>query len=187
MPVEISKRRFTVDDYHRMGQSGILSEDDRVELVDGEVVTMSAIGPRHSSCIDRTNRIFVMRLGDRAIVRIQSSLRLDRYNEPEPDVMLLRPRDDFYAPRLPGPSDTLLVMEVSDSSIDYDREVKAPLYAASNVPEYWIANLDARQIECYSEPEGGAYRTIRRFGAHESVAPALLPDCVIAVRDLIGA
>jgi Uma2 family endonuclease len=186
MPVEVLKRRFTVDDYHRMGQTGILRPDDRVELIDGEVVAMSPIGPRHSACIDRANRALVMLLMDRAIVRVQSSVRLNRYNEPEPDLVLLRPQADFYADRIPGPADILLIIEVAESSLDYDREVKGALYAGAGVLEYWLADLNARRLACYSEPVDGAYRTLRHRGTGESTAPALLPTCPIAVSDLLG-
>jgi Uma2 family endonuclease len=186
MPAEIIKRRFTGDDYQRMGQAGILSRKDRVELIDGEVVAMTPIGPRHSSCIDRANRALVLAAGDRAIVRIQSSVRLDLYNEPEPDIVLLRPQADFYASRLPGPADILLIIEVADSSLDYDRDVKAPLYGASGVPEYWIVDLDANAIRCYSDAASGRYRTVRDARPGESLASALLPECRIDVDQLLG-
>jgi Uma2 family endonuclease len=186
MPVEVIKRRFTADDYQRMGQTGILSSQDRVELIDGEVVAMSPIGPRHSACIDRATRMLVLLLRENAIVRIQSSVRLDRYNEPEPDLVLLRPRADFYASRLPGPADILLIIEVAESSMDYDREVKAPLYAGSAVPEYWVVDLNTNQLLCHADPADGAYRALRYYRPGESVAPAQLPGLVIAVGDLLG-
>jgi Uma2 family endonuclease len=185
MAVEILKRRFTADDYQRMGQTGILSEDDRVELIDGEVVAMTPIGPRHSACIDRTNRALVLAAGENAIVRVQSSVRLDRYNEPEPDVVLLRPQADFYVSRIPGPGDILLIVEVADSSIEYDRQVKAPLYATANVPEYWVADLIENVVWCYSYPAGGRYQTLRRHDAGESLVPALLRQCEVAVDVLL--
>lgn len=186
MPVEVIKRRFTADDYQRMGQTGILSSEDRVELIDGEVVAMSPIGPRHSACIDRANRALVILLGERAIVRVQSSVRLNRYNEPEPDLVLLRPQADFYASRLPGAADILLIIEVAESSLDYDREVKAPLYAGSGVAEYWVVDLNSNQLVCCSDPASGAYRTLRHHSRGESVTPVQLPGCSIAVDDLLG-
>jgi Uma2 family endonuclease len=187
MPMEIIKRRFTADDYQRMGQTGILSEDDRVELIDGEVVAMSPIGPRHSATIDRMNRSLVMIAGARAIVRVQSSVRLNRYNEPEPDIVLLRPQADFYESRMAGPADILLIIEVAESSIDYDREMKATLYAASSVPEYWLVDLNVNRLSCYSDPSGTTYRMLRHPDRGESVAPALLPECPIPVDVLLGA
>jgi Uma2 family endonuclease len=119
-------------------------------------------------------------------VRIQSSVRLNRYNEPEPDLVLLRPQADFYASRIPSAADVLLIIEVAESSLDYDREVKAELYAGAGVPEYWLADLNSRQLACYSEPVDGSYRTLRHRSPGESVAPVLLPTCPIAVGDLLG-
>src|ERR1044071_1275575 len=152
MAVAVSKRRFTADDYQRMGQAGILLPEDHVELIDGEVVTMSPIGPRHCAAVDRSNRAFVTGAGDAAIVRVQGSVRLDFYTEPEPDVVLLRPRADFYATRHPGAPEILLIVEVAESSIDYDREVKTSVYARAGVREYWIADLNDDRVFCFSEP-----------------------------------
>jgi len=118
MDVAVSRRRFTVDDYHRMGEVGILSATDRVELIDGEIVAMTPIGPRHGASVDRTNRVLVTAVGTSAIVRVQGSVRLDLFHEPEPDIVLLRPRADFYASAHPGPADILLVIEFAESSID---------------------------------------------------------------------
>src|SRR2546428_3421807 len=161
MPVEITRRLFDVDDYHRMAKAGILSEDDRVELIDGEIVAMTPIGSRHNAAVDRANRSLTMALGDRAFVRVQGSVRLDRFREPQPDFVLLRPQADFYASRLPGPSDILLIIEVAESSLGYDRDVKARIYAQSAVPEYWLGDLDDRSVSCYSEPRDGTYQTLR--------------------------
>ena len=115
MLTAISRKRFRADEYQRMGQVGILSEDDRVELIDGEVVAMTPIGARHAACVDSVTRAMVIAAGDTAIVRVQSPVRLNLFTEPEPDVVLLRPRADFYAPRHPGPADVLLIVEIADS------------------------------------------------------------------------
>src|SRR5262249_3845743 len=152
MPVEMARRLFDVDDYHRMAKAGILSEDDRVELIDGEVIAMTPIGPRHNAVVDRITRTLVTSVGDQAIVRVQGSVRLNRFREPQPDFVLLRPQADFYASRLPGPSDILLIVEIAESSLAYDRDVKARIYAQSAVPEYWLVDLDDRSVSCYSEP-----------------------------------
>lgn len=158
MPVEITKRLFDVEDYHRMAQAGILSEDDRVELIDGEIVAMTPIGPRRNASVNRANHALVTAVGDQAIVQVHGSVRLDRFREPQPDLVLLRPQPDFYASRLPGPSDILLIIEIAESSLDYDREVKAGIYAQSGVQEYWPVDLDDRSVSCYSEPHGGYIR-----------------------------
>jgi Uma2 family endonuclease len=135
MDVAVSRRRFTVDDYHRMGEVGILSPTDRVELIDGEIVSMTPTGPRHGASVDRTNRVLVTAVGTSAIVRVQGSVRLDLFHEPEPDIVLLRPRADFYASAHPGPADILLVIEFAESSIDYDRDIKKRVYAKAGVVE----------------------------------------------------
>jgi Uma2 family endonuclease len=186
MSVAVSRRRFTADDYQRMGQAGILCAEDRVELIDGEIIAMTPIGPRHCASVDRATRAFVTKAGDSAIVRVQGSVRLDLHNEPEPDLVLLRPRADFYASRHPGPDDILLIVEVADSSIDYDREVKSRLYARSGVQQYWLADLIELVLVCYSSPEGGTYQSVRRYTRGQSLAPNLLPECIIAVEDLLN-
>ena len=186
MPAEITRRLFDVDDYHRMAEAGILSEDDRVELIDGEIVAMTPIGPRHNASVDRATRALVRAVGDRAIVRVQGSVRLDRFREPQPDFVLLRPRDDYYASQLPGAPDILLIIEVAESSLAYDRDVKARIYADSGVPEYWLADLDGRTVWRYSDPREGAYRTRTQAGRGQSITPDLLPDCPIPVDVLVA-
>ena len=185
MSVALAKRRFTADDYQRMGQVGILSEDDRVELIDGEVLAMTPIGTRHNACVNSAMRAFVRAVEDAAIVQAQGSVRLDRYSEPEPDLVLLRPRADFYASRHAGPDDILLIIEIADSSIDYDRDVKARIYAASGIPEYWLADLNANLVWRYSAPERGAFQRVEHGRRGESIAPQLLPACVIATDVLL--
>ncbi|MGH9254042.1 MAG: Uma2 family endonuclease [Vicinamibacterales bacterium] len=186
MPVALTKRRFTADDYQRMGQAGILSKDDRVELIAGEVVAMTPIGPRHNAAVNRATRAMVTLVGDKAIVQVQGSVRLDLYHEPQPDLVLLRPRADYYASRLPGPADIFLVVEVAESSIDYDREVKARLYAELGVQEYWLVDLNENLVSSHSKPEGGSYLSLQRHHRGQSLAPSALPDCVIAVDGLLA-
>jgi Uma2 family endonuclease len=183
--VEITKRLFDVDDYHRMAKAGILSEDDRVELIDGEIVAMTPIGPRHNAAVDRANRRLVTVVGDQAIVRVQGSVRLDRFREPQPDIVLLHPQPDFYASRLPGPSDIFLIIEIADSSLDYHRDVKARIYAEAGVPEYWLVDLEDHSVSCYTESVGGVYQVLRWGRAGESIAPAALPQCAIPVDVLL--
>src|SRR5436309_14799931 len=127
MATEISRRLFTVHDYHRMVDAGILLEDDRVELIHGEILAMTPIGPRHNAAILRANQSLVRIVGDRAIVGVQGSVRLDEYDEPQPDLYLLRPKDDFYASGHAGPADILLIIEVADSSLEYDQGIKMHL------------------------------------------------------------
>ena len=126
MAVQVARRRFTVDEYHQMAHAGILSEDDRVELLDGEIVERSPIGSLHQACVDRLNRLFNTLVGTAAIVRVQGPVQLDLYSEPQPDLLLLRPQDDFYARAHAGPEDVLLVVEVAESTVEYDRRIKLP-------------------------------------------------------------
>jgi Uma2 family endonuclease len=185
MATEISKRLFTVHDYHRMVDAGILSEDDRVELIHGEILRMSPIGPRHNAAILRATQTLVRLVGDRAIVGVQGSVRLDEYDEPQPDVYLLKPKDDFYASGHPGPSDILLMIEMADSSLEYDTDVKMRLYAETGVPEYWVADIRNDGVIAYSEPRENGYSTTRHFRRGDVVAPQLLADCPIRVDSLL--
>ena len=187
MALQVEKRLFTIDDYYRMAETGILRRGDRVELIRGEVVRMSPIGSPHASMVGRLTALFVRAVGDDAIVWVQNPIRLAAQNsEPEPDISLLRPKPDFYASAHPTPADVLLVVEVSDSNLDYDRGVKLPLYAEAGIPEVWIMALDEECAERYSGLEGGEYRDVRRFYPGESIAPALLPNARLDVGWLLG-
>ena len=186
MAVVAERRRFTVDEYYRMAEAGILTEDDRVELLEGEVFQMSPIGSRHAACVGRLTHILPSRLGGRAIVWVQNPLRLDVYNEPQPDVALLRPRDDFYASSHPGPGDVLLVVEVVETTASYDRSLKVPLYARFGVPEVWLVDLNAETVEVYRGPSASGYQDIRYLGRGETLAPAAFPDVAIPVDAVLG-
>jgi len=186
MPVEITRRRFTADDYQRMGRVGILSEDDRVELIAGEIVAMTPIGPRHNAAVNRATRAMMAAVGDKAIVQVQGSVRLDLYHEPQPDLVLLRPQADDYASRLPGPKDILLIVEVADSPSDYDRNVKSRVYAEAGIGEYWLADLAENAVFVYSGPQGGAYVSLAQHHPGQSIAPQALPDAVVAVQMLLA-
>ena len=169
-----------------MGRAGILSEDERVELLGGEIIVMAAIGNRHAACVLRLNAAFSAgRLEGRALVQVQNPVAADPYSEPQPDLMLLAHRDDYYDFDHPAPEQVLLLVEVAASSLDYDRHTKVPFYAARGIREVWIVDLEADRIEAYSEPVAGRYRNVRRYAAGDSVAPAALPDLELAVAALI--
>ena len=185
--IEPSPRRFSVDEYYAMAEAGILGRDERVELIDGEIITMSPIGPEHGASVDVGTYFLVPFVRDRAIVRIQGNIRLDEYNEPQPDFALLKWRDDFYRSQLPGMDDVLLVIEVSDSSLSYDRNVKLALYARFGIPEVWIANVPARVVETYTDPVDGEYTNSRAYSPDETVSPAAFDDVEIPVSQFIGA
>lgn len=169
MTYPIERYRFTVDEYDRLGEAGILGEDDPVELIEGELSVMTPIGRRHAACVDRLNRLLSQRVGDQAIVRVQSPVRLDDHTEPQPDMALLCPREDFYANAHPGPDDLLLVIEVADSSVGYDREVKLPLYARASVVEVWIVDLGRSAIEAHREPRTEGYAERKLYRGHDEL------------------
>jgi Uma2 family endonuclease len=175
---------LAVDAYHRMIEAGIFDEDDRVELINGELRAMPPIKADHAGKNKRMNHLLTMRAGGKALVAVQDPLTLQQHSEPEPDLMLLRPRDDFYERENPTPADTLLVVEIADSSLRYDREVKIPLYAAHKVPEVWLIDLKHQRLELFRNPGPDGYRQILRPDASQVVAPLLLPDLRIRVDEI---
>jgi Uma2 family endonuclease len=185
MATEVSKRLFTVEDYHRMVDAGILSEDDRVELIHGEVLAMSPIGPRHSAAVLRATQYLVRSAGDRAIVGVQGSVRLDQYDEPQPDLYLLRPKNDFYASGHAGPSDILLIIEVADSSLRFDQTIKRDLYAETGVPEYWISDIENECVITHTDLREGKYMEVHQFSRGSTLTPRLLQECRIPVDVLL--
>lgn len=183
---QVQTRSFTVDEYYRMAEAGILHEDDRVELIRGAIVEMSPIGSRHAGCVDGLSTQFHARLSGRAIIRVQGPVRLSSSSEPQPDVMLLRPRSDFYRTSHPGPADVLLIVEVSDSSLEYDRGEKLSLYAEAGIPEVWIVDLEHERVEVYREPEAGRYRRQATFEKAAAMAPQAFPDVAIGADVILG-
>jgi Uma2 family endonuclease len=186
MSVPLRRYRFTVFDYHRMAEAGILGEDDRVELIDGEIIDMGAIGSRHAGCVNRLNRILTRELGDRAVVGVQNPVRLSDLSEPQPDVGVMKPRQDGYGARHPAPSDVLLIIEVADSSLPVDTEVKAPLYATAGIPEFWIVDLEGAAVDVFRDPVAARYETQVRAGRGESVTPLAFDDVVIDVVEIVS-
>jgi Uma2 family endonuclease len=181
-----ARRRLDVDAYYRMAEAGILTQNDRVELIDGEIFDMVPIGSAHAGKTDRLNRLFARVAADGlALVSVQRPLTLDAYNEPEPDLMLLKPREDDYQGRHPGAADVLLLVEVSETSLGYDRGTKVPLYAKFGVPEVWIVDLWGAAIEVYREPAGDAYAVAERLTSG-SLAPVLVPGVTIDVGALLA-
>ena len=185
-PVTQQRRRFTVAEYARMVTAGILSEDDRVELIDGEVCVMSPIGPLHAAMVDRLTRLLVLQCAQEAIARVQSSIQLNDYTEPQPDFAVLQPRDDFYAHAHPLAADVLLVIEVADTSITYDREEKLPRYALSGIPEVWLIDLNQQVVEQYTQPRNGKYRTKLTLERGDTLSAQSVSGLRLAVDDLFA-
>ena len=181
-----TKKLFTVDDYYKMVDAGILTEDDRVELIEGEIIQMSSMGSPHAAVITHVNDVFVPLFQGKALLRPQLPLRLNEFNEPEPDIVLLEPRRDFYSSGHPGPADVFLVIEIADSSLRYDRGVKLPIYAATRVPEVWIADLQGAELLVFRDPSRRRYTTHLKFRRGESVSCLAFPDIRIAVDDLLA-
>lgn len=183
MTAPVLKRRFTVDDFQQMGRTGILTEDDRVELIEGEVVQMSPIGSRHAACVGRLTRLFGRAVGDRAIVWVQNPVDLGKSSEVHPDLALLRPRPDFYAPRHPTSTDVLLLVEVAATSEDYDRDVKLPLYARAGIPEVWLVDLQKDRVEIHRKPMGQSYGDVTVAGP--TLSPQALADLSLSVSEIV--
>lgn len=185
MQAEVLPKKFTVEEYYRMAEVGILGPEDRVELIDGQILQMSPPGIRHVAASHRANTLFTEALGRRVIVSVQNPLRLDRFNEPQPDIIILKPVPDFYASRNSGPQDALLVIEISDTSLSFDRKVKVPHYAAKGVPEVWIEDLKHDVLLVYRDPAGELYDTNLTLRRGENISPLAFPDTVFKVEDLL--
>jgi Uma2 family endonuclease len=176
--------RFTRDEYSRLGDAGILDEDDRVELVDGELIVMSPVGKHHAKAVRKSNNLFVQRLAGRAIVDCQNALNLNPHSEPQPDFLILR-REIEQSDELPTPADVLLLVEAADSSLGFDRGTKLRLYAEAGIPEVWIYNLFESVVERYRQPEGNAYRLREEFGKGTSISLAAFPEVSFFVDELL--
>jgi len=186
MAIEVARRRFTVDEYYQMAETGILAPDDRVELIDGEIVQMSPATTPNAACVGRLNYRLSRAVPDSVEVRVQQPLRLDSFSEPEPDIALIRFREDFYAAHHPTPADVYLLIEVSHTSIRYDRRVKAHLYARFGVAELWVVDLNSDCIWTYRRPSPDGYRVVRRVKRGQRLAPQAFPNVELSVDEVLG-
>ncbi|WP_254566590.1 Uma2 family endonuclease [Oscillatoria sp. HE19RPO] len=182
-------KRFTIQEYHRLTELGFFQEGDRVELIQGEILQMAAKGTAHTTVTKRLLRAFGQRLGERATIQIQDPLFLAPNSEPEPDIALVKNRADDYLSGHPTPEDVILVIEIADSSLRYDREVKLPLYAKSGIADYWIFNLVNNTLECYSEPyqdnrESFGYRQRRIVLPNEQVPLPGFSDILLDLAEI---
>jgi len=183
-PQAPARHRLDVDAYYKMAEAGILTREERVELIDGNIIDMNPIGSAHAAITNRLNRLVGRAVDGLALVSVQNPLRLDAFNEPEPDLMLLRPRADDYRESHPTAADVLLLVEVSDSSLSYDRGAKLALYARFGVPEVWIVDLAGAAVEVYRQPKDGTYSS-RERRTNGSLAPGLVPGVIIDVAALL--
>ncbi|MBW4664402.1 MAG: Uma2 family endonuclease [Chroococcus sp. CMT-3BRIN-NPC107] len=193
MSTQLLKRQFSIQDYHHMVVAGILSEDERVELIQGEIVQMSPIGVRHASCVKRLIKLFSQSLGDRVIVAVQDPIELSSFSEPQPDLALLQPRGDFYAAGHPQPEDILLLVEVADTTIESDfaertlceRAMTIPWYASSGITEVWLVDVNQQVVEIFREPTDNSYQSIQKFQIGEIFIQAF-PDVGFTVEKILG-
>lgn len=186
MAIPLPKRRFTVAEYYRMAEAGILSPEDRVELIEGEVVEKTPIGSRHAGRVNYLADELGRALGLRALVTAQNPVRLGDISEPEPDIAVLRRRPDYYDSRHPTPQDVLLIIEVAETSAESDRAVKGPLYARAGIPEFWLVDLTAGAVEIYRTPGLSGWQEHRTAHGGERIAPVAFPDVELEVAAVIG-
>jgi len=186
MSLQTARHFFTVTEFERMGEAGIFAKDARLELIEGEIFEMSPIGSRHVACVNFLSRFLNRVIGDEALVSTQNPVQLDDYSEPQPDVALLRLRDDYYRHALATPTDVLLLIEVADTTVDYDRLVKVPLYAKAGIKEVWVVNLPAEQIEIYAEPSGGAYQITKQIKRGEEAQAHTIPNLIVSADTVLG-
>ena len=186
MAAEPIRRLFTTAEYHAMAESGILAPDDRVELIEGEIWQMSPIGSRHASTVTRSARFFTLRLDGHAVVSTQNPVRLGDLSEPEPDVAILHFQEDDYLENHPTQGDVFLLLEVADSSLDYDRRIKMKLCSRYGIPEAWLADLDQSLLEVHRDPSSQGYREILQLRRGDRVSPLAFPDLVIGADAILG-
>lgn len=186
METEVVKKRFTVAEYYRMAEAGILGPDDRVELIDGEIIQMSPIGARHAGRVSRAMALFVTALRERATIGPGNPVQLSDWTEPEPDIVVFKPRSDFYETKKATAADVLLVLEVSDTSLRYDLEIKLPYFALAGIPEVWIEDVNGDIVHVFREPSGDAYATSLEFRRGDSISPLAFPDIRFSISDLVG-
>ncbi len=180
----IKRRQITVDEYYRMGEVGLIGPDERVELIEGEVIDMAPIGSDHASFVIQLNSLLVKAVQDKGFVSVQNPIRLSNRSEPEPDFAVLKPRADFYRKQLPAAADTLLVIEVCNTSERYDREIKLPLYAAHGIPEVWLISIEQKSLSIYRAPEIDRYQHVETTTAPHFVKLAALPEVSVDLSTL---
>ena len=180
------RHKLSVEDYHKLGEAGILTEDSRVELIEGELIDMAPIGGPHMRLVNRLTRLLVPAVGDLGVVSIQNPVTLPPDAEPQPDVTILKPVAAGAAAVVPGPDDVLLLIEVADTTLAYDRNTKLKLYARAGIAESWIVNLQSKCLEVYREPTARGYSRKIEFASGDTISPLALPSVEVTVADLFG-
>jgi len=184
MTVQLPTHKFTTEQYHLMHEAGIFVEGDRLELINGEIAEMAPIGRKHAVCVTRLNEMFFSRLLGKVQIWSQNPILLDNASEPQPDLAVLKRRDDFYADSLPTPADILLIVEVADSTIANDRDVKMPLYAAAGIPEMWLFDVNRKIIEGYSQPSALGYKRMQRYEENDTFSMLAFPDVAFTWQEV---
>ncbi len=183
---KVTPKRFRVEDFRKMTEAGILPEESGWEIIDGYLIDKMSIGSKHASTVKRLNRKLTRLFEDEVIISVQDPIHIDEFNQPEPDIALLKPREDFYAESHPSPQDVLLLIEVSNSTIEYDRDIKKTLYARTGIVEFWIVNLPDETVECYSQPKNGNYRLARILEKGEIVESNAVENLKLSVEEILG-
>ncbi|MGF1613973.1 MAG: Uma2 family endonuclease [Gammaproteobacteria bacterium] len=179
-----TRYKLSVEDYHRLGDAGILNEDSRVELIEGELIEMAPIGGPHMAVVNRLTKLLVLAVGDLGVVSVQNPVRLPPHSEPQPDFAILKPRAGDAVSAVPGPEDVLLLIEVAGATLAYDRGTKLVLYAKSGIAESWIVNLQSKCVEVYREPTTHGYTKRIEFPREERVSPLAFPTMSVAVAEV---
>lgn len=169
MTAILNRRLYSVDEYYKMAEVGILKSMDKLELINGEIILKNPSNPKHSSYVMRLDALFSNTFGRKIIVSVKHPLRIDQHSEPEPDIAILKYREDYYTETHPSSEDVILLIEVSDSSVNVDKTIKLPLYAKSGIQEFWIINLKSNQIEVYKNPKGDSYKTKKIYKKEKSI------------------
>ena len=182
----LTRKKFRSDEVYKMVEAGILPEESGWELIGGEIIHRMTIGSKHASIVKKLNRIFAGLLDERTIVSILDPIHIDSHNEPEPDVALLKPREDFYAKSHPQPEDVLLLIEVADSSVEFDRETKKSLYAVAGITEFWLVNLKENTVEVFSQPKNGTYRLVQILERGEVLHSSAIESLSLEVGEILG-
>ena len=185
MATNIQNRLFTVNEYERLYETGIFSPSERTELIEGEIFTMAPIGSRHAATVNLMARLFIQSLDGKAITSIQNSIPMNDLSEPQPDLVVLEYREDFYKHKKPKAANVIFIVEVSDSSLRFDRQVKGPLYARHGIPEYWVVDLIDEQIIVFREPSANGYQQEKHYRKEDTVVPLHFPDFGVTVCDVV--